>query len=112
MTVHRSTTTLLITVALGLAAATGVAVAAADDAENEFLETIQQEGMVITSPQSAVEDAGRVCAALAEGRTGVEIGNQIIRDAGVTGHQATVFVVEATHAFCPDLMKQVLAENG
>lgn len=109
MSTHRIATA---SVLLALAAALGAPVAGADPVEDEFLRVIQQEGMVFNSPAGAVEDARNVCAALTDGGTGVEIGNRIIRDTGLTAHQATVFVVEAAHAYCPDLMKQVLAGHA
>lgn len=109
---HRIATAASCVAGVGLAVLTGTGIASADPVEDEFLRVIQQEGMSFTSPAGAVEDAQQVCASLADGMTGVQIGNQIIREAGLTGHQATVFVVEAAHAYCPELMKQVLAEDA
>jgi hypothetical protein len=68
--------------------------------------------MTFTSPQGAIEDARNVCSCLTDGMTGVQIGNRIIGETGLTAHQATVFIVEAAHAYCPEQMKQVLADNG
>lgn len=109
---HRIVTAVISAAGIGLAGLTGTGIAWADPVEDEFLRVIQQEGMSFTSPAGAIEDAQQVCASLADGMTGVQIGNQIIREAGLTGHQATVFVVEAAHAYCPGLMKQVLAEDA
>lgn len=109
---HRIATVVISAAGLGLAVLTGTGIASANPTEDEFLRVIQQEGMSFTTPAGAIEDAQQVCSALADGMTGVQIGNQIISEAGLTGHQATVFVVEATHAYCPQLMTQVLAEDA
>jgi hypothetical protein len=106
---HCLVSTALLVGGISLALA---APAAADPAEDEFLRVIQQEGMTFTSAAGAAEDARYVCSLLADGMTGVQIGNRIISEAGFTAHQATVFVVEAAHAYCPEQMKQVLADRG
>lgn len=94
---------------LGLAAFAGAATASANSADSEFLTNISAQGITFDSANAAIEDGQRVCSYLAKGQSGTDVGTQIVYDTDLDAHQAAVFVVEATYAYCPKYIPQITA---
>lgn len=109
---HRLATAALSAVAaatFGLAAFAGAGTASASGVDAEFLRNIAAEGIAFNSASGAIEDARLVCDYLADGRTGTDIGAEIMDNSDLTSNQAAAFVVEAAFSYCPGYVDQVLA---
>jgi hypothetical protein len=85
----------------GLAAVAGAATASAGNADDAFLKNIAAENISFDSAKGAISDAHLVCEYLADGKTGTDIGGEIMDNSDLNAHQAAVFVVEAAYAYCP-----------
>ena len=105
----RIATTAIATTAFGLAALAGTATANATSVDQEFLTNIDNVGIVFDTPKAAMQDAKQVCSQLASGYTGVDIAADILDSTDLTAHQAAVFVVESTYAYCPGFVNRVNA---
>jgi hypothetical protein len=105
----RISTTAVATAAFGLAAFAGSATASANAVDDEFLTNIDKAGIVFDSNRAAFQDAQKVCSNLASGRSGVDIAQDILNSTDLTKHQAAVFVVESTYAYCPGYTDRINA---
>lgn len=103
------TATAIAAAALSLAGFAGAATASASSIDDEFLNNIDDAGIYYDTASDAFDDADLVCAALADGETGTNIGIQITDATDLTAHQAAVLVVESAYAYCPDYLDQVSA---
>lgn len=99
--INRIATTVIAAAALGLAAFAGSATANATGVDDTFLDNIHKAGIVFDSNKAAFDDGQLVCKQLASGLTGVQVANHVLDDTDLTTHQAAVFVVESTYAYCP-----------
>ncbi|MET0473197.1 MAG: DUF732 domain-containing protein [Mycobacterium sp.] len=95
--------------AFGLAALAGTATASASSFDDEFLTNISAEGITFDSASGAITAGKQVCGYLANGATGVDVGQDILDETDLTSHQAAVFVVEATYAYCPGYTERITA---
>jgi hypothetical protein len=102
-------TTAIAAGAFGLAAFAGAATASAGSADSEFLKNISAEGITFDSTKTAIQAGQLVCSYLAGGQTGADVGQDIMSDTDLSAHQAAVFVVEATYAYCPKFIPQMSA---
>lgn len=93
--------------AFGVAALAGTATA--NSVDDDFLATIAAEDIAFGSAAGAIEDAHLVCDYLADGRTGSDIGAEIMDNSDLTSKQAAAFVVEAAFSYCPEHVDMVLA---
>jgi Protein of unknown function (DUF732) len=105
----RIATTAVAAAAFGLAAFAGTATANATGIDDEFLNNIDKAGIVFNSNGAAMQDAQRVCSNLASGRSGVDVARDILDGTDLTNHQAAVFVVESTYAYCPGYTDRINA---
>lgn len=99
--------TALAASAFGLAAllAAGTANASADD---QYLGTLQQQGIGFGDPQSAIKVAHHVCDALGQGMTPADIsGNIAGANGGIDRQTAVIIVVDAAQAYCPQFVHQM-----
>jgi hypothetical protein len=99
--------TALAASSIGLAAllTAGTANASADD---QYLRTLQQQGIGFGDPQSAIKVAHRVCDALGQGMTPADIsGNIAGANGGIDRQTAVVIVVDAAQAYCPQFVHQM-----
>jgi hypothetical protein len=99
----------MIAAALAIAFIAGTGAASASTVDDQFLTTIDAEGITFDSARGAVQDAHLVCSYLADGETGTSIGGDIMDGTDLTAHQAAVFVVEAASSYCPGYLDQVTA---
>src|SRR5262245_510360 len=86
---------------LGLAALATAGTASAASVDDAFLADIRSAGIVYDSPQGAIANAHAVCHALADGHSGVDVGNVILANTNLTSRQVAVFVVDSVDAYCP-----------
>jgi len=102
-------TTVIAAGAFGLAAFAGAATASASSIDDEFLTNIDAANITFDSAKDAVQDGHLVCSYLAGGKTGANIGGEIMENTDLSAHQAAVFVGEAASAYCPGFLDQVTA---
>jgi hypothetical protein len=95
--------------AFATAAVAGTASATAGGVDDEFLANIKAQGIAFSSAAGAIDDAHLVCDYLADGRTGTDIGAEIMDNSDLDSDQASAFVVEAAFSYCPTHVDQVLA---
>lgn len=93
--------------AFGVAALAGNATASSVD--DDFLATIAAEDIAFDSPAGAIADAHLVCDYLADGRTGSDIGAEIMDNSDLTAKQSSAFVIDAAFSYCPGHVDMVLA---
>jgi Protein of unknown function (DUF732) len=105
----RIATTAVAAAAIGLAAFAGSATANANGVDDEFLNNVDKAGIVFTSNGAAIQDAQKVCSSLASGQSGVQVARSILNGTNLTAHQAAVFVVESTYAYCPGYTDRINA---
>ena len=103
------TATAIAAAALSLAGFAGAATASAGSIDDEFLTSVDDAGIYYGSASDAFDDADLVCAALAGGATGTNIGVQITDETDLTPRQAAVLVVESAYAYCPAYVDQLSA---
>jgi hypothetical protein len=99
--------TAAVTTAIG-AAAIGLAVATASTAgatatDDDFISQMTSMGISFPSAQEAVKEGHQVCRELAAGKSGVDVGREVLSQTDLTTKQAAYFVVDATKAYCPEL---------
>ena len=99
--INRIATATIAAAAFGLAAFAGTATANASGIDDTFLDNVHKAGIVFDSNKAAFDDAALVCKQLASGQTGVQVAQNILDQTDLTKHQAAVFVVESTYAYCP-----------
>jgi hypothetical protein len=95
--------------AFALVAFSGAATASAGSVDDQFLKNIAAEGISFDSAKGAISDAQLVCSELADGNSGVSIATEILDNSDLTTHQAAVFVVEASTAYCPKYLDELSA---
>ena len=102
-------TTAIAAGAFGLAAFAGAATASAGSADSEFLTNISAEGITFDTAKGAIQAGQLVCSYLAGGESGTDVGQDIMGNTDLNAHQAAVFVVEATYAYCPGYVGKITA---
>jgi Protein of unknown function (DUF732) len=107
---HRISTvasTVIGAAAIGLVAVGTAGTAGASTADDAFLAQMDKLGISFSSPADAIKDGHKVCHELASGKTGTDVADEVLRQTNLTSHQAAYFVVDATHAYCPQLAPQL-----
>ena len=92
--------------AAGLAIATAGA-AGASTADDAFITEMRGLGVTFATPQDAIKEGHQVCKELATGKTGTDVATEVLSQTNLTTKQAAYFVVDATHAYCPQLAPQL-----
>jgi hypothetical protein len=93
---------------IGMAALFAAGTANASAADDQFLATLQQQGVGFGDPQSAINVAHRACDALGQGMTPADIsGNIAGANRGINRQVAVLIVVDAAHAYCPQFVHQM-----
>lgn len=106
---HRLSTiasTMIGAAAIGIVAIGAAGTAGATTADVAFLAQMDKLGISFSSPADAIKDGHKVCQELASGKTGTDIATEVLQQTNLTSHQAAYFVVDATHAYCPQLAPQ------
>ncbi len=97
--------------ALGVAAMLAAGTANAEAADDQFLSTLQQQGIGFGTTQSAITVAHHVCDALDQGMEPSDISHHIAGvNSGIDGHTALVITVDAALSYCPQFAHQM--DNG
>jgi len=92
---------------LGLAALNAAAVANAESADDQFLGTLQRQGIGFGSPEGAIGVAHHACDALAGGMTPSDISSHIAgANSRIDRQTALVIVVDAAMSYCPQFVHQ------
>ena len=107
---HRISTlasTIIGAAAIGIVAVGTAGTAAASNADEAFLAQMDKLGISFSSPADAIKDGHKVCQELAAGKTGTDVASEVLQQTNLTSHQAAYFVVDATHAYCPQLAPQL-----
>ncbi|OBK52832.1 DUF732 domain-containing protein [Mycobacterium sp. 1081908.1] len=77
----------------------------ADGADDQYLGTLDQQGIGFGSPQRAIGIGHHVCDALANGAEPSDISANIAgANRGIDNHTALVIVVDAASAYCPQFV--------
>jgi hypothetical protein len=93
---------------IGLTALLAAGTANAAAADDQYLGTLQQQGIGFGDPQSAIAVAHHVCDALGQGMTPADIsGNIAGPNGGIDRQTAVVIVVDAAQAYCPQFVHQM-----
>ena len=93
--------TFAVTGLIAVALATSPTAAAQSDDEN-FLDSLQDQGISYSSAEQAVDDAHEVCDWVDLGFSGSDVASEISDDGGVVSDAAaTAFVAVAIAAYCP-----------
>lgn len=79
-------------------------------ADQQFLSTINKEGIGFDTPQGAIADAHSVCQSLAGDSTGGQLVNDITSHTNLTRRQAAVFLVQSVKTYCPAETEQLTAK--
>ena len=110
MFTHRIRTiasTMIGAAAIGIVAVGTAGTASASSADEAFLSQMDSLGISFSSPADAIKDGHKVCQELASGKTGTDVASEVLKQTNLTSHQAAYFVVDATHAYCPQLAPQL-----
>ncbi|WAJ43971.1 DUF732 domain-containing protein [Mycobacterium sp. Aquia_216] len=99
--------TMIGAAAIGLIAVGTAGTASAGTADDAFLAQMDNLGISFSSPADAIKDGHKVCQELASGKTGTDVATEVLKQTNLTSHQAAYFVVDATHAYCPQLAPQL-----
>ncbi|CDO90002.1 hypothetical protein AWC29_04255 [Mycobacterium triplex] len=99
--------TMIGAAAIGIVAIGTAGTAGATTADDAFLAQMDKLGISFSSPADAIKDGHKVCQELAAGKTGTDIATEVLQQTNLTSHQAAYFVVDATHAYCPQLAPQL-----
>lgn len=75
--------------------------AAADDADDAFLDTIDTKGIPYSSSTDAIDLATAICAYVSAGQAPDQVAVEIVGPAGWTAEQSGLFVEAATQSYCP-----------
>jgi hypothetical protein len=91
---------------LGLATLLSIGTAnATSGADQQFLAALQQQGISINSPQSAIKVGHTVCTKLGEGTSPRDISEQMVSDnEGMSQQQSLNFIVDSVESYCPQYM--------
>jgi hypothetical protein len=91
----------------GLAALNTAAVANAESPDDQFLGTLQQQGIGFGTPEGAIGVAHHACDALAGGMTPSDISSHIAgANSRIDRQTALVIVVDAAMSYCPQFVHQ------
>jgi uncharacterized protein DUF732 len=93
--------------AIGLVAVGTAGTAGASTADEAFISQMDKLGISFSSPAEAVREGHQVCRELAAGKSGTDVATEVLKQTNLTSHQAAYFVVDATHAYCPQLAPQL-----
>lgn len=94
--------------ALTLAALLTAGAAASETPDDQFLGTLQQQGIGFGTPQGAVGVAHHACDALDGGMEPNDISANIAAaNAGIDRQSALVIVVDAAMSYCPQFVHQM-----
>jgi Protein of unknown function (DUF732) len=99
--------TMIGAAAIGLIAVGTAGTASASTVDDAFLAQMDNLGISFSSPADAIKDGHKVCQELASGKTGTDVASEVLKQTNLTSHQAAYFVVDATHAYCPQLAPQL-----
>ena len=87
---------------LGLATLLAAGTANAATADDQFLGTLQQQGIGFSSPQSAIGVAHHVCTALGQGMEPSQISQQMVgANSQLDQQTAVLIIVDAAQSYCP-----------
>ncbi len=91
---------------LGLAALVAAGTAnALTAADAQFLQGLQQHGISVDNPQSAIKVGHNVCSALGEGTTPRDISQQLVsNNPGMDQQTSLYFIVDSVQSYCPQYM--------
>lgn len=93
---------------IGMAALFAAGTANASAADDQFLTTLQQQGIGFGDPQSAITVAHHACDALGQGMTPADISGKIAgANGGIDRQTAVLIVVDAAQAYCPQFVHQM-----
>ena len=108
-TLKRITTAALLSGgALAVTALLGAGSANADTADDQFLATLQQQGIGFGTTGSAIGVAHHVCDALGQGMEPSDITtNAVAANPRITNQTALVIVVAAAQSYCPQYVHQM-----
>jgi hypothetical protein len=107
--VHRKLV-IAVTLSAGLltAAVSSAAPAQADPADDAFLAAVQEAGVVMGDPGSAVALGQQVCPMLAEpGQTAADVSAKVAEVGGMSLGPATMFTGIAISMFCPAMVSSI-----
>ena len=90
---------------LGLAALVTAGTAGAGSADNKFLDSLDQDGIIPPSPQAAVSLAHDVCDALDDGASPDEVISAVSKETGLDAESSELFAVDAANAYCPEYVE-------
>ena len=86
---------------LGLAALFAAGTATAGTVDDQFLATLQQQGMDV-KPQVAIHNAHAVCAELDQGTEPRDNSQQLVAaNPGMSQQNSLLFVIDSVQAYCP-----------
>lgn len=88
---------------IGLAGLLSVGTANASSAADEqFLSLLQQHGIAVDNPQSAIKVGHNVCTSLGEGTTPRDISTQLVSaNPGLSQQSSLNFIVDSVQSYCP-----------
>ena len=70
-------------------------------ADQQFLASLQQQGISISNPQTAIKVGHSVCSELGQGTTPRDISQEMLRDnAGMSEQQSLNFIVDSVESYC------------
>ena len=93
---------------IGLAALLATGTANAEGADDQFLGTLQQQGIGFGSTQSAITVAHHVCDALGQGMEPSDISSSIAgANSSIDRQTALVITVDAAQSYCPQFVHQM-----
>ncbi len=99
--------TAVVAGALGVAALLAAGTANAEAADDQFLATLQQQGIGFGTTDSAITIAHHVCDALDQGMEPSDISHHIAgANSGIDGQTALVITVDAALSYCPQFAHQ------
>ncbi|WP_139837095.1 DUF732 domain-containing protein [Mycobacterium szulgai] len=97
--------TALVAGTVGLATLLSFGTANASSVDDQFVATLQQQGITVSNPQAAIKVGHKVCVALGEGTKPSAISAQLVKDnPGMSEQNSLVFVVDSVQSYCPQYM--------
>jgi hypothetical protein len=93
---------------LGMTALLAAGTAHAEAADDQFLGTLQEQGIGFGSTESAINVAHHACDALGQGMTPAEISQHLVgANSRLDRQTAVLIIVDAAQAYCPQFVHQM-----
>ncbi|WP_232512189.1 MULTISPECIES: DUF732 domain-containing protein [Mycobacterium] len=75
--------------------------AEADQADDAFIATLEQHGLIVTDTSAFIAMGRAACGRLDKGQTPVAAALSVARDSDLSPHEAGYFIASSINSYCP-----------